>query len=115
MCVRSSKNLVKKLTDFKSKEERKKIEREIMNAATRVADINDQARSANDDEKERLKNSGQEILDKIHDKYPNLTFKQSVSGIANALHIACLKNFIKRIISSVCKSSGLCTCSVGSK
>jgi hypothetical protein len=69
----ATKNLVKKLTDFKSKEERKKIEREIMNAATRVADINDQARSANDDEKERLKNSGQEILDKIHDKYPNLT------------------------------------------
>lgn len=69
----AAKKLVKKLTDFRSKEERKKIEKEIMDAATRVADINDRARTADNDEKERLKNSGQEILDKLHDKYPDLT------------------------------------------
>ena len=69
----AAKALVKKMTDFKSKEERKEIEKEIMNAATKVADINDRARTADSDEKEKIKNSGQEILDKIHDKYPNLT------------------------------------------
>ena len=69
----AAKALVKRMTDFKSKEERKEIEKEIMNAATKVADINDRARTADSDEKEKLKNSGQEILDKLHDKYPNLT------------------------------------------
>ena len=69
----AAKALVKKMTDFKSKEERKEIEKEIMNAATKVADINDRARTADSDEKEKLKNSGQEILDKLHDKYPDLT------------------------------------------
>ena len=69
----AAKALVKRMTDFKSKEERKEIEKEIMNAATKVADINDRARTADNDEKEKLKNSGQEILDKLHDKYPNLT------------------------------------------
>ena len=69
----AAKALVKRMTDFKSKEERKEIEKEIMNAATKVADINDRARTADSDEKEKLKNSGQEILDKLHDKYPDLT------------------------------------------
>jgi len=69
----AAKALVKRMTDFKSKGERKEIEKEIMNAATKVADINDRARTADSDEKEKIKNSGQEILDKIHDKYPNLT------------------------------------------
>jgi len=69
----AAKALVKRMTDFKSKEERKRIENEIMNAATRVADINDRARTADNDEKEELKTTGQDILDKLHDKYPNLT------------------------------------------
>jgi hypothetical protein len=69
----ASKSFVQRFYGDKSREERKRIEREINDDIRRVADINDQARTANNDEKEQLKNSGQEILDKIHDKYPNLT------------------------------------------
>lgn len=69
----AAKSFVQRFYGDKSREERKRIEREINDDIRRVADINDQARTANNDEKEQLKNSGQEILDKIHDKYPNLT------------------------------------------
>ncbi|MFZ9354315.1 MAG: hypothetical protein ACO25L_05800, partial [Candidatus Nanopelagicales bacterium] len=70
----AAKSFVQRFYGDKSKEERKKIEKEINDAARRVGEINTQQQTAsNDDQKTQLKDAGQEILDKLHDKYPNLT------------------------------------------
>jgi hypothetical protein len=70
----AAKSFVQRFYGDKSKEERKKIEKEINDAARRVGEINTQQRTASDDrQKTQLKDSGQEVLDKLHDKYPNLT------------------------------------------
>lgn len=71
----------KRFHSDKSKEEKLKIEKEIIDAATRVAAINSLQKQAGDagdassvkKQKGKIRDSGQEILDKLHDKYPNLT------------------------------------------
>ena len=70
----AAKSFVQRFYGDKPKEERLKIEKEINDAARRVGEINTQQRTASDDDqKTELKDAGQEILDKLHDKYPNLT------------------------------------------
>ena len=70
----AAKSFVQRFYGDKSKEERRRIEKEINDAARRVGEINNQQKTATtDDQKTQLRDSGQEILDNLHDKYPNLT------------------------------------------
>lgn len=69
----ASKAYVKRFHGDKSKEERKKIQQDIMNRASRLADINANMKTAGKDEKQALKVSGQDVIDGLHDNHPNLT------------------------------------------
>ena len=83
----AARNYVKRFHSDKSKEERKKIEKEIMNDVERVSAINRLQKTSGeapepDKQKGKLRDSGQGILDKLHDKYPQLT--RSVSQVATS-------------------------------
>ena len=69
----ASKSYVQRFHGDKSKEERKKIQQDIMNRAQRVADANVNMKTAGRDEKQALKVSAQDVLDGMHDNHPNLT------------------------------------------
>lgn len=83
----AARNYVKRFHSDKSKEERKEIEKEIMNDVERVSAINRLQKTSGeapepDKQKGKLRDSGQGILDKLHDKYPQLT--RSVSQVATS-------------------------------
>ena len=69
----ASKSYVQRFHGDKSKEERKRIQQDIMNRANRVADANVNMKTAGRDEKKALKVSAQDVLDGMHDNHPNLT------------------------------------------
>jgi len=69
----AAKAYTKRFHGEKSKEERKKIQQDIMNRANRVADANVNMKTAGRDEKQSLKVSAQDVLDGMHDTHPNLT------------------------------------------
>ena len=69
----ASKSYVQRFHGDKSKEERKRIQQDIMNRAQRVADANVNMKTAGRDEKQALKVSAQDVLDGMHDNHPNLT------------------------------------------
>ena len=69
----AAKSYAQRFHGDKSKEERKKIQQDIMNRAQRVADANVNMKTAGRDEKQALKVSAQDVLDGMHDTHPNLT------------------------------------------
>ena len=69
----ASKSFVQRFHGNKSKEERKRIQKDIMDRISRVANANTQMKTASDSEKQALKTSAQDILDTLHDEHPNLT------------------------------------------
>ena len=69
----ASKSYAQRFHGDKSKEERKKIQQDIMNRIGRVADANVAMKTAGRDEKQALKVSAQDVLDGLHDTHPNLT------------------------------------------
>lgn len=70
----ASKSYVQRFHGEKSKEERNKIQQDIMDKIQKVADMNVSMKSSSgDDEKESLKVSAQEIIDDLHTKHPQLT------------------------------------------
>lgn len=81
----AAKEYVKKFHGDKSKEERQKIEKEIMNDAERLSAIGRLQKSAGeaqdvDKQKQSLKNVSQGISDKLLDKYPQ--FERLLSQVA---------------------------------
>jgi hypothetical protein len=69
----ASKSFVQRFHGNKSKEERNKIQKDIMDRISRVANANTQMKNASGSEKQALKTSAQDILDTLHDEHPNLT------------------------------------------